>query len=78
LRQNHLLSFAESIVVLDVKGENVEKVSCLRALNGDEVYRFSPFDWSNSPHRYNPLARISKVSSFARQFTEASILATLF
>ncbi len=74
----NLLSFAGSIVVLDVKGENFEKTSRFRALKGDEVYRFSPFDWSNATHRYNPLARISKAPTFAQRFTEVSILADLF
>ncbi|MFV1493594.1 type IV secretory system conjugative DNA transfer family protein [Phaeobacter sp. JH18-32] len=73
-----LLSFAGSVVVLDVKGENFDKTSRLRALNGDEVFRFSPFDWANSTHCYNPLARIAACSSFAQQFTEVSILADLF
>ncbi|MCI2400995.1 type IV secretory system conjugative DNA transfer family protein [Aliiroseovarius subalbicans] len=74
----NLLSFAGSVVVLDVKGENFDKTSRLRALNGDEVFRFSPFDWANSTHCYNPLTRIAKHSSFAQQFTEVSILADLF
>ena len=74
----NLLSFAGSVVVLDVKGENFEKTARLRALNGDEVYRFSPFDWANATHRYNPLARIAKAPSFAQRFTEVSILADLF
>ncbi|GFE67215.1 type IV secretory system conjugative DNA transfer family protein [Litoreibacter roseus] len=69
----NLLSFAGSIVVLDVKGENFERTARLRALNGDEVFRFSPFDWANSTHRYNPLARIAAAPSFAQQFTEVSI-----
>jgi type IV secretion system protein VirD4 len=74
----NLLSFAGSVVVLDVKGENFEKTARLRALNGDEVYRFSPFDWANATHRYNPLARIAKAPSFAQRFTDVSILADLF
>jgi len=74
----NLLSFAGSVVVLDVKGENFEKTSRLRALNGDEVYRFSPFDWANATHRYNPLSRIAKAPTFAQRFTEVSILADLF
>ncbi len=74
----NLLSFEGSVVVLDVKGENFEKTARLRALNGDEVFRFSPFDWANSTHRYNPLARIAAAPSFAQQFTEVSILADLF
>ena len=74
----NLLSFAGSVVVLDVKGENFEKTARLRALNGDEVFRFSPFDWANATHRYNPLARIAAAPTFAQQFTEVSILADLF
>ena len=74
----NLLGFAGSVVVLDVKGENFDKTSRLRALNGDEVYRFSPFDWSNATHCYNPLIRIAKAPSFAQRFTEVSILADLF
>ncbi|GLO80240.1 type IV secretory system conjugative DNA transfer family protein [Sulfitobacter pontiacus] len=74
----NLLGFAGSVVVLDVKGENFDKTSRLRALNGDEVYRFSPFDWSNATHCYNPLTRIAKAPSFAQRFTEVSILADLF
>ncbi|MDP5218789.1 type IV secretory system conjugative DNA transfer family protein [Ruegeria sp. 2205SS24-7] len=74
----NLLSFAGSVVVLDVKGENFEKTARLRAMNGDEVFRFSPFDWANSTHCYNPLARIAVAPSFAQQFTEVSILADLF
>ena len=74
----NLLSFAGSVVVLDVKGENFAKTARLRALNGDEVFRFSPFDWANSTHRYNPLARIAAAPSFAQQFTEVSILEDLF
>jgi hypothetical protein len=38
----NLMAFAGSVVVLDVKGENFEKTSRLRAINGDEVYRFGP------------------------------------
>lgn len=65
-------------MVLDVKGKNLEKTARLRALNGDEVFRFSPFDWASSAHRYNPLTRIATAPSFARQFTEVSILADPF
>jgi len=52
----NLLSFAGSVVVLDVKGENFEKTARLRALNGDEVYRECPIFcvtaiWSMLPER---------------------------
>jgi len=74
----NILAFNGSCIVLDVKGENFEKTARYRMGNGDEVYRFSPFDWANGTHRYNPLARIAKARSFAEQFTEVSILADLF
>lgn len=74
----NILAFHGSAVVLDVKGENFEKTARYRMGNGDEVYRFSPFDWANGTHRYNPLARIVRARSFAEQFTEVSILADLF
>jgi type IV secretion system protein VirD4 len=74
----NILAFNGSAVVLDVKGENFEKTARYRMGNGDEIYRFSPFDWANGTHRYNPLARIAKARSFAEQFTEVSILADLF
>jgi type IV secretion system protein VirD4 len=74
----NILAFGGSAIVLDVKGENFEKTARYRMANGDEVYRFSPFDWANGTHRYNPLARITKANSFAEQFTEISILADLF
>lgn len=74
----NILSFGGSIVVLDVKGENFETTSRYRMVKGDVVYRFSPFDWTNGTHRYNPLERIAKCRTFAEQFTEVSILADLF
>ena len=74
----NILAFGGSAIILDVKGENFEKTSRYRVHNGDEVYRFSPFDWTNGTHRYNPLARIAKAKTFAEQFTEVSILADLF
>lgn len=74
----NILAFNGSCIVLDVKGENFEKTARYRMGNGDEVYRFSPFDWANGTHRYNPLSRIAKARSFAEQFTEVSILADLF
>ncbi|MDN5787464.1 type IV secretory system conjugative DNA transfer family protein [Pseudorhodobacter sp.] len=74
----NILSFGGSIVALDVKGENFDKTARYRMIQGDEVYRFSPFDWVRGTHRYNPLDRIAKCKSFAEQFTEVSILADLF
>ena len=74
----NLLSFQGSAIILDVKGENFDLTSRYRVSKGDDVYRFSPFDWANSTHRYNPLHRIAKSENFAQQFTEISILADLF
>lgn len=56
----NLLSFIESIVVLDVKLENFKITSKFRQKNGQKVFLFNPFDKEGVSHRYNPLGYISK------------------
>lgn len=58
----NLLSFIESIVVLDVKLENFKITSKFRQKNGQKVFLFNPFDKDGVSHRYNPLGYISKDS----------------
>ena len=53
------LNYSDSIVVLDIKGENFEISSGFRANHGQEVFLFSPFEQSGTTHRYNPLDYIS-------------------
>ncbi|WP_299593233.1 type IV secretory system conjugative DNA transfer family protein [uncultured Tateyamaria sp.] len=73
------LTFPGSMVILDVKGEIFEETSRHRAnVIGDKVYRFSPFDFENPSHQYNPLFRISKIKNLEQQFTELQKVTSLF
>ncbi|KWO42513.1 type IV secretion system protein VirD4 [Burkholderia sp. MSMB1459WGS] len=55
----NLLSFPDSVVVLDVKQENYAITAGFRRANGQEVYLFNPFAEDGRTHRYNPLSAIS-------------------
>lgn len=53
------LNYSDSVVVLDIKGENFDITSGFRAKHGQKVYLFAPFDEAGVTHRYNPLEYIS-------------------
>lgn len=53
------LNYSDSLVILDIKGENFDITSGFRAAHGQEVYLFAPFDPEGITHRYNPLEYIS-------------------
>ena len=53
------LNYSDSLVVLDIKGENFVITSGFRAKHGQKVYLFAPFDEAGVTHRYNPLEYIS-------------------
>lgn len=53
------LNYSDSLVVLDIKGENYDITSGFRAKHGQKVYLFAPFDEAGVTHRYNPLEYIS-------------------
>lgn len=53
------LNYSDSLVVLDIKGENFDITSGFRAKHGQKVYLFAPFDEAGVTHRYNPLEYIS-------------------
>lgn len=55
----NLLSWGQSVVVLDVKQENFLVTSGYRARHGQECYLFNPFDLKGVTHRYNPLGYVS-------------------
>ena len=55
----NLLTFPDSIVVLDVKQENYDITAGFRSKHGNEVYLFNPFAEDKRSHRYNPLGYIS-------------------
>lgn len=53
----NLLNYNQSVVVMDIKGENFDLTSGFRAACGQKVFRFAPFEART--HRYNPLSYIS-------------------
>ena len=54
----NLLSWPDSVVVLDIKGENYDISAGYRAAHGQAVYAFSPFDEDARSHRWNPLTAV--------------------
>lgn len=56
----NLLSWQESVVVLDVKRENWDATAGFRAQYGQAVYLFNPTDPEGRTARYNPLGYIDR------------------
>lgn len=54
----NLLNWPDSVVVLDIKGENYDMTAGYRAAHGQAVYAFSPFDEDARSHRWNPLTAV--------------------
>ncbi|MBN8491030.1 MAG: type IV secretory system conjugative DNA transfer family protein [Burkholderiales bacterium] len=54
----NLLNWPDSVVVLDIKGENYDVTAGYRARHGQAVYAFSPFDEGARSHRWNPLTAV--------------------
>src|SRR5262249_44989988 len=54
----NLLHWRDSVVVLDIKGENFQVTAGYRAEFGQRVYAFSPFDDGARSHRWNPLSAV--------------------
>lgn len=54
----NLLHWPDSVVVLDIKGENHRVTAGYRAAHGQAVYAFSPFDEHARSHRWNPLSAV--------------------
>lgn len=54
----NLLNWPDSVVVLDIKGENFDITAGYRAAHGQAVYAFSPFDEDARSHRWNPLTAV--------------------
>lgn len=75
----NLLHFSGSALILDVKGENFAKTSIHRKHGlKSAIWYFSPFDEEKGSHRFNPLARISALTSADSQFTALNTMADLF
>jgi len=56
----NLLTWAGSVVVLDVKRENYDASAGFRAHYGQQVFLFNPTDRAGRTARYNPLAYIDR------------------
>ncbi|MCB4365470.1 type IV secretory system conjugative DNA transfer family protein [Hydrogenophaga taeniospiralis] len=54
----NLLNWPDSVVVLDIKGENFAITAGYRAKHQQAVYAFSPFDEEARSHRWNPLTAV--------------------
>jgi type IV secretion system protein VirD4 len=54
----NLLNWPDSVVVLDIKGENYAITAGYRQACGQPVYAFSPFDDDARSHRWNPLTAV--------------------
>jgi type IV secretion system protein VirD4 len=61
----NLLNWPDSVVVLDIKGENYDVTAGYRAAHGQAVYAFSPFDEDARSHRWNPLTTV-RISALHR------------
>ncbi|MGH6964305.1 MAG: type IV secretory system conjugative DNA transfer family protein [Phenylobacterium sp.] len=61
----NLLTWPDSVVVLDVKGENWEATAGFRAGNGQRVLAFDPLDAEGRTARFNPLGHIDRTDPFA-------------
>nr|WP_169477062.1 MULTISPECIES: type IV secretory system conjugative DNA transfer family protein [unclassified Novosphingobium] len=56
----NLLTWPDSVVVLDVKQENWEKSAAWRKQNGHQVLLFDPLDTEGRTARYNPFGHIRR------------------
>jgi type IV secretion system protein VirD4 len=74
----NLLTFPDSVVVLDVKGENFDLTSRYRQACGQAVFRWAPFDQKGFTHRWNPLFKIAKSPAFVRVGRLQAIAARLY
>ena len=55
----NLLTYSDSVVVLDIKQENFRLTAGFRRAHGQAVYLFNPFAEDGRTHRYNPLSVIA-------------------
>lgn len=74
----NLFLFPGSMVVLDVKGELFEATSRHRQSQGDDIFYFSPLDFVNPSHRYNPLERVASIRNGDEAYTELAKIADYF
>lgn len=61
----NLLTWPDSVVVLDVKRENWDATAGFRAAHGQDVHLFDPLDPEGRTARYNPLGHIDRADPVA-------------
>jgi type IV secretion system protein VirD4 len=61
----NLLTWPDSVVVLDVKRENWEATAGYRKAHGQEVLLFDPLDAEGRTARFNPLAHVDRSDAIA-------------
>lgn len=54
----NLLSWPDSVVAVDVKGENFERTAGFRGAHGQQVFLWAPFAEEARSHRWNPLSAV--------------------
>ncbi|MFN3585803.1 type IV secretory system conjugative DNA transfer family protein [Phenylobacterium sp.] len=74
----NLLTWPDSVVVLDVKRENWEATAGFRAAHGQAVHLFDPLDPEGRTSRYNPLGHIDRTDPVAILDELQRIAAMLF
>jgi Type IV secretory pathway, VirD4 components len=62
----NLLTYADSVVVEDIKEENYHYTSGYRRACGQETYLWAPFSEDGRSHAYNPLEYIAGRPAYAR------------
>jgi len=60
----NLLNFGDSVICVDIKGENFDVTSGFRAAHGQKVYKFAPFDENFETHCFNPLTYVNRDRRF--------------
>ena len=60
----NLLSWKESVVILDIKQENWDITSLFRQKHGQKVFLFNPLATDYRTHKYNPLSYINTNPDF--------------
>jgi type IV secretion system protein VirD4 len=60
----NLLNWGQSVIVVDIKGENFDVTSGFRAKHGQKVFKFAPFDEKFETHGWNPLSYVNRDPRF--------------
>ena len=61
-----------------MKGEIFDATFRHRLVEGDAVYRFSPFDFERPNHRYNPPERVARIVNPEQHYTELAKISDYF